>query len=408
MGNTGFDTSFFIRRKRNLYSIQFLTYLNGENSTSAEWPDSEDTAIDPQNDGSALLAPFGYLAVGAEYLTGNLGVDAATITEFTIGAVLVRDESTNTEGIVQGLFGDTHYPRIYFNGTTLNAKVRLDGNIKTVAIANVDTYIKPGHPAFIVFRGSASTGIEVLINGISRGTQTDTGTAFDVGSGDFKLCADTNLSYYQVGALRGFFACASKLTDAQITAWSAMLDYEGYVDMWRDNFAKWTGSESMSSGVSQLIATPYQGTVTNGTVTMGFEEKDTRDTAYASITAATGSCETYVSLQLGSGTKNITGAQAKKLPGVTAGETITIYGEIFIDSLNGNREASLQLEFYNESGTRIGSTTDIPVLEAGIWEQKKETVTVPATATRANFYLKTACGVGETVQSWIAHIRIAR
>lgn len=143
-------------------------------------------------------------------------------------------------------------------------------------------------------------------------------------------------------------------------------------------------------------------------MTAGFEEKDSRDTAYVHITEATFDTEAYLSLALGIATKDITAAQAKTLPGVTAGETLTVYGEIFCDSLNGNREASIQLEFYNESGTRIGSTTDIPVTEADSWEQKKETVTVPATATRANVYLKAGCSMGETVQAWIAHLRIAR
>lgn len=261
MGNTGFDTQFYIRRKRNLYAIQFLAYLDGRNSASDEWTDSEDTAIDPANDGSAQLAPFGYLPDGAEYLTGNLGVSAETITAFTIALVVVRNEHSNNEGIVQGLFGDTHYPRIYFNGTTLNAKIRLDGSIKTVSVANVDSYIKPGQPAFIVFRGSAATGIEVLIDGVSRGTQTDTGTSFDVGSGDFKLCADTNLSYYQTGALRGMFVCATKLTDTQLSVWRDMLEYEGSFDVWRDNFGKWSGSNTFNSYAPQIADSPYYATI---------------------------------------------------------------------------------------------------------------------------------------------------
>lgn len=261
MGNTGFDTPFYIRRKRNVYSVQFLAYLDGRNSAAALWSDSEDTGIDPDNDGSAQLAPFGYLPAGAEYLSGNLGVSAATITAFTIAVVLTRNENGNDEGIIQGLFGDTHYPRVYFNGTTLHAKIKLDGVIKTVSVADVDDYIKPGQPAFIVFRGSATIGIEVLIDGVSRGTQTDTGTDFDVGSGDFKLGADTNLGYYQEGGLRGVFVCAQRLSNAQLSTMRAMLEYEGVFDIWRDNFAKWTGSSTFASGAPQVGDSPYVATL---------------------------------------------------------------------------------------------------------------------------------------------------
>lgn len=261
MGYTGFDTPFYIRRKRNLYSIQFLAYLDGRNSAAALWTDSEDTDVDPDNDGSAQLAPFGYLPAGAEYLTGNLGVDADTITQFTIGVVLTRNENSNDEGIVYGLFGSTHYPRIYFDGTTLYAEIKLDGAVKQVSVANVDTYIKPGQPAFVVFRGSAATGIEVLIDGTVRGTQTDTGTSFNTGSGDFKLCKDTNLSYFQKGALRLIAVCASKLTNAQLSTWRTMLDYEGYFAIWRDNFAKWSGSNTFSGDIQSVADSPYVATI---------------------------------------------------------------------------------------------------------------------------------------------------
>lgn len=260
MGNTGFDTPFYIRRKRNIYSIQFLMYLDGRYSESAEWPDTEDSDSDATNSG-AQLAPYGYLPTTNDFLSGNLGVNGTTITAFTIGVVLSRNENANNEGIAYGLFGSTHYPRIYFVGTTLHAEIKLDGNVKSITVANVDTYLKPGQPHFIVFRGSAALGIEVLIDGVSRGTQTDTGTSFNTGSGDFALAKDTNLSYFQTGALRGVFVCASRLTDVQLSTWRTMLTYEGFFDVWRDDFEKWSGSTTFTGGVNAVPTSPYVATI---------------------------------------------------------------------------------------------------------------------------------------------------
>lgn len=261
MSITGFSTPFYIRRKRNLYAIQFLMYLDGRESALATWPDTEDTAIDPTVS-AAQLSPYGYLPKdGAEYLSGNLGVNGQTITAFTIGLVLSRNEDSNNEGIVYGLFGTTHYPRVYFVGTALHAEIKLDGTAKTITVSNVDTYMQKGQPSFIVFRGSASTGIEVLIDGVSRGTQTDTGTAFTTSNSAFKILKDTNLSYYQKGALRLVAVCASKLTDTQLDAWRTMLEYEGFFDLWRDDFAKWSGSDTFSAGVDSVSGSPYVATL---------------------------------------------------------------------------------------------------------------------------------------------------
>ncbi len=262
MGNTGYGAPFYIRRKRNMYSIQFLMYLDGRDSDFNEWTDKEDTNVDAAVNGSAQLAPYGYLPDGTDdYLSDNLGVDGETITEFTIGVVLSRNENSNNEGIYYGLFGTTHYPRLYFVGTTLHAQIKLDGSVKEVTVSNVDTYLQKGKPHFIVFRGSATTGIEVLIDGVLRGTQTDTGTAFTTSNSAFKIMKDTNLSYFQKGALRLCAVCATKLTDLQLSTWRTMLEYEGFFDLWHDDFAKWSGSYSFSSGIQVLTNSPYSATL---------------------------------------------------------------------------------------------------------------------------------------------------
>ncbi len=260
MGATGFDTKFYIRRKRVQNALQFLAYLDGKLSESAHWVDKEDTDVDATVTG-AQLAPYGYITDGADYLTDNLGVNGVTITEFTIGIVFVRDEATNNEGIVYGLFGSTHYPRIYCEGTVMKAEIKLDGSVKTITVNGIDDYILNGKPCFVVFRGSITHGIELLIDGVSRGTQTDTGASFNTGNGGFYIGKDNNLSYLSRGAIRGVFACAQRMSDTLLSTWRTMLEYEGYFDLWNDNFAKWSGEEDVTSGAPQISSSPYVVTI---------------------------------------------------------------------------------------------------------------------------------------------------
>lgn len=143
--------------------------------------------------------------------------------------------------------------------------------------------------------------------------------------------------------------------------------------------------------------------------TAGFEEKDARDTMYVTLTTVTfGDTKAYVSLALQQGTRDVTAAQAKRLPGVNAAENITVYCELFADSLEGGRNAALEIMFFDESGNAQGEVQTIPVTEALSWQQKKAVITVPANATRVNAYLRCGCTTDETVKAWCAHLRIAR
>lgn len=152
----------------------------------------------------------------------------------------------------------------------------------------------------------------------------------------------------------------------------------------------------------------FPSTNVSSEATVGFEVKTKRDTMYISINEATFTTDAYVSLFLGIGTKAVTAAQAKRLLGVTAGETITAYCELFIDAMDGSQLGRLEVDFYQEDGTHVGSTQYVEVTEANVWEQKKKEITVPATATRCNFYLRAGCGAEETVQVWIAKLKITR
>lgn len=167
----------------------------------------------------------------------------------------------------------------------------------------------------------------------------------------------------------------------------------------------------MSTGLYDVLALQgisFPSTNVSSAVTVGFEEKTGRDTLYISITDADLVVDAYTSLFLGTNSKTVTAAQAKRLLGVTAGETITLYCELFADSVDGSRLGRLEVDFYQEDGTHVGSTEYVEVDEADVWEQKKKEITVPATATRLNFYFRAGCGIGETLQVWFAKLKITR
>lgn len=167
----------------------------------------------------------------------------------------------------------------------------------------------------------------------------------------------------------------------------------------------------MSNGLFDVLAIQgisFPSTNVSSELTVGFEEKTGRNTVYISVNESTFTTDGYLSLFLGVGTKSVTAAQAKQLLGVTAGETITLYCEMFADLLTGSRLGKLEVDFYQEDGTHVGSTEYVEVEEAGEWEQKKKEITVPATATRCNFYLRAGCAAGETVQVWLAKLKITR
>lgn len=142
--------------------------------------------------------------------------------------------------------------------------------------------------------------------------------------------------------------------------------------------------------------------------TVGFEAKDGRSTAYIHLTEATFETNAYMSFALGTGAKTVTAAQAKTLPGVTASGFIRVFAELYADSISGSRNAALEVEFFNESGTKQGDTTAIEVDAAGEWQGKAQRIAVPSGATRVNVYLRAGCDSGETVQVWIANLKIVQ
>lgn len=167
----------------------------------------------------------------------------------------------------------------------------------------------------------------------------------------------------------------------------------------------------MSTGLFDVLAlqgVAFPHTNVSSTAEIGFEAKDDRDTAFIHITDATFPVDAYVSLALGVSSLAVSAADAKRLPGVTAGEVIRLYGEMFVDDLSGDREASLQLRFFNESGVMQGDMVEVTVDTADEWAAIAQAYLVPTGATRVNFYLHCGCDGDETMQAWLAHVKITR
>jgi hypothetical protein len=104
----------------------------------------------------------------------------------------------------------------------------------------------------IILRGTCGGTIEVLVDNVSRGTASASGTDLDVGAGDFTIGHDATVSYNYAGQVRYFAACAKRLGDDVLATLQMMLEYEGYFDIFGDDFAKWTGSEALSGGTNTI------------------------------------------------------------------------------------------------------------------------------------------------------------
>ncbi len=167
----------------------------------------------------------------------------------------------------------------------------------------------------------------------------------------------------------------------------------------------------MADGMFDLLG--MQGVVFSHTnvssaATVGFEEKEGKNSMYAQLTLATFPVHAYISFILGFSSVAVTAAQAKTLLGVTAGERINLYGELFADSLDGARNGSLQVRFFNESGVQQGDMEEVEIETAEVWNQLSKGITVPSGATRVNFYLHAYCELDETVKIWAANVKITR
>lgn len=251
-----FGNTFTIYKKRNTYGVQFLGYWDGRESASGEWDDT-DTNDNDLTPSSATLMPYGYRSNGSVSLSGNFSLSADT-TKFTAGVVITRNDDSNNEGIIYSALGSSHYPRVYFVGTTLHAEVQLNGVVKSISVSNTDSYITVGQPTFIVLRGDATTGIELLIDNTVRGSNTDTGTDFDASNSNTVFMQDSDKSYDQKGELRFAFVTQEELSDDQLTVFLSMLNYEGYFDVVRDTLSKWTGSGDITTASeTTLTSSPY-------------------------------------------------------------------------------------------------------------------------------------------------------
>ena len=414
MSNRGFGSAFTIRRKVNQFALVFATYLDGLNSLAQSWIDRADVPLTVQNGATTgsdaddgLLMPFGYRGAGAACLNANIGLTSAGVKTFTVSTVFSRDALSNNDAIFAGIFGNSYFPRLYFTAGALTVEFVIDGVTKTITVASPG--LAAGQPVLVTIVGDVTTGTIVYVNGVSAGINSTTGTKYDTNTGAFTLMKDAGKSYNLTGYMRYFFAVWTAFTPAQITTLMNMLTYEGYFDVWRDFFTKWTQSPTTLTGTAAAVQnSPYSGTTTGSpTANASFDVQDERTIRSVKISAATGASTVFVSHALGNGVKTITGAKALTLPGVTAGTTITLYCEAFVDVLGGTRAAALEIDFYTDAGAAVGSTISIPVATAAAWQQIKKLVVVPATATRVNVTQKVSCGNGENLQLSISGYKIA-
>lgn len=140
----------------------------------------------------------------------------------------------------------------------------------------------------------------------------------------------------------------------------------------------------------------------------GFEEKEGVHAAFVRLTSTTFHTQAVFSLALQEGTREITAALAKTLPGVTAGERISVSCKLYTDADTDSKSGSLSLTFYNEDGEQCGVAVDIEQDETNEWTMKKKNIIVPISATRINMSLVAECDGGETVGVWCGGVKITR
>lgn len=263
-----YGTLHTIYRKRNLYAFDFLLYLDGRDSVLQEWDDRSANDNDAQNGNTsgvdaddAVLIPYGYRAEGVDEIGGNLGVSASTITAFTFGGVFVLDDITGDHALIYRLFGSNDYPRIYCTGGSIYAEIELDAGVITLS-TTLSGKVVNGKPFSVAVRGDITNGIDLLIDEVEVDTDATTGTAFDTDTGAFVIAEDPDQSYNLSGEVRMVYALETNLSDAHLTALRSMLDYEGFFDVIRDAFGKWSGSGTITgfSPVVSITNSPYVGT----------------------------------------------------------------------------------------------------------------------------------------------------
>lgn len=263
-----YGTLHTIYRKQNLYAFDFLLYLDGRDSVLQSWADRSANAADAQNGNTtgvdsddAILLPYGYRGEGTDEISGDLGVSASTITAFTFGGVFVLNEITTDDSLVYRLFGSNHYPRIYCTGGSIYAEIELDAGVITLS-TTLSGKVTAGKPFSVAVRGNITDGMELLINETEVDTDATTGTAFDTDANDYYLGEDPNKSYNLSGEVRMVYMLETKLTDAHLAALRSMLDYEGFFDLFHDDFAKWSSGGTMNSfsPVTSIANSPYFGT----------------------------------------------------------------------------------------------------------------------------------------------------
>ena len=166
---------------------------------------------------------------------------------------------------------------------------------------------------------------------------------------------------------------------------------------------------SMSAGFFDLLSLLGFGFPSANVSSQGlfdFTIKDGRAAVKFTISNATRATDFFASYVQTDDQKAVSAGNVKACPGVTAGETITIWSEVYASSVSGNRAVAVELRFYNDSAVQKGSTQIVTVPTAGAWHPIETSFTVPTDATRVNVTMALHAGAGETISAWFSGLRL--
>lgn len=365
------------------------------------------------NDG--VREALGYSFEGDDYLLADLALGTRKLNKFTLTGVFLLNDLAVNQALFSGIFGSGAYPRLYYTTATneLRFDYYLDGAVHSLSVANASSLLTAGWVFALTITGDGARGVKIYLNGVERATDSQTGAFYDTGN-DATFCGrESILGYYLTGQYRYL-----RLDRLCRPAGGVLLEYNrllatGYLDIMNDDFAKWSGSTSASSGaILKAGDSPYDCTDGPNTDSLvGFETKDGESTGYAKILSYTvsGTGYSFLAEKLSAGgSAGQTATSVKFLPAVSAGETIKVRGQIFGQALSASQKSYVKIYFYNETGANISGAVEIHATTAGVWEDIVQDIVVPTGATRLNWAVFASVGQNQTNATWVRRLRIFR
>lgn len=151
------------------------------------------------------------------YVEGTGSPFSSDPTTATIAIYANFTDFTQDMSLYSRAFGDTLYPRLYYDQSDdeLVFQYELDGVVKAITVTSFSSSYNAGTWYSIIATLDNSTGGVLYIDNSSVGTNTDTGTNFDSSTNAIRVGHDANLTSYMKGKLDEFFIWESVLTSAE-------------------------------------------------------------------------------------------------------------------------------------------------------------------------------------------------